>query len=217
MKTVTITSKNTFLSTKAEGIWIHNNRCDSYCNFYGQDYPFEVEFTAHTGGAVNTLRNIEYYMEAYKYAENCYDRFHDLDFNFDEAVVYNTEQVSGLLNLNLMPKNNSPEIITYPKINFSSIDILYSKEEQKYRFNQFWDITDDRGEFNSTATRTMFNTEPNGYIRNLNQNNLNYNKNAFQRKKFRHYKNTVLLRRKVSGDRNIIISTAVNMNLKSSR
>ena len=214
---LTITSKNTFLSTKAEGIWIHNNRCDSYCNFYGQDYPFEVEFTAHTGGAVNTLRNIEYYMEAYKYAENCYDRFHDLDFNFDEAVVYNTEQVSGLLNLNLMPKNNTPEIITYPKINFSSIDILYSKEEQKYRFNQFWDITDDRGEFNSTATRTMFNTEPNGYIRNLNQNNLNYNKNAFQRKKFRHYKNTVLLRRKVSGDRNIIISTAVNMNLKSSR
>jgi hypothetical protein len=214
---LTISSKNTFLSTKANGIWIHNNRCDSYCNFYDVDYPFEVEFGNHTGGVVNTLRNVEYYMEAYKYAENCYDRFHDLDFNFDEAIIHNSEQVSGLLRLNLQPKNNTPEMLKYPKVNYSNIDIVYSKEEQKYRFNQFWDITADRGEFNSTATRTIFNTEPNGYIRNLNFNNLNYNKNAFQRKKFRHFKNSVFLRRKKSGDRNIIISTAVNMNLKSSR
>ena len=114
-----------------------------------------------------------------------------------------------------MPKNNAPEIVTYPKVNVNTIDILYSKVEQKYRFNQFWDITDDRGEFNNQATRTIFNTEPNGYIRNLNANNLNYNKAQLERKKFRHYKNTVFLRRKVSGDRNIVVSTAVKMNLKS--
>jgi len=116
-----------------------------------------------------------------------------------------------------MPKNNAPEIVTYPKVNFNNIDILYSKVEQKYRFNQFWDITADRGEFNSTATRTIFNTEANGYIRNLNENNLNYNKSQLQRKKFRHYKNTILLRRKRSGDRNMIVNTAVKMNLKSPR
>ena len=214
---LTISSKNTFLSTKVDGIWEHNNRCDSYCNFYGADYPFEVEMSVHTVNVVNTLRNVEYYMEAYKYAENCYDRFHDLDFNFDEAIIYNSEQVSGLLKLNLMPKNNAPEIVTYPKVNVNTIDILYSKVEQKYRFNQFWDITDDRGEFNNQATRTIFNTEPNGYIRNLNANNLNYNKAQLERKKFRHYKNTVFLRRKVSGDRNIVVSTAVKMNLKSPR
>jgi hypothetical protein len=214
---LTITSKNTFLSTKGDGVWDHNNRCDSYCNFYGADYPFEVEMSVHTSNVVNTLRNVEYYMEAYKYAENCYDRFHDLDFNFDESIIYNSEQVSGLLKLSLMPKNNVAEILEYPKVNTSNIDILYSKEEQKYRFNQFWDITDDRGEFNSQATRTIFETEPNGYIRNLNPNNLNYNKPQIERKKFRHYKNTVFLRRKVSGDRNMVVATAVKMNLKSPR
>ena len=214
---LTISSKNTFLSTKGDSVWDHNNRCDSYCNFYGADYPFEVEMSVHTMNVVNTLRNVEYYMEAYKYAENCYDRFHDLDWNFDEAIIYNSEQVSGLLKLSLMPKNNVVELLEYPKVNVSNIDILYSKEEQKYRFNQFWDITDDRGEFNSTVARTIFNTEPNGYIRNLNPNNLNYNKSQIERKKFRHYKNTVFLRRKVSKDRNIVVATAVKMNLKSPR
>lgn len=212
-----IPSKNTFLSISGSELWRHNDRCDSYCNYYGTDYPFEVEWAAVTPQQVNTLRSIEYYMEVFKYDDNCYDRFHVLDFNFDEAVIYNSEQCSGLLKLNLSPKNNAPEIITYPKVNFDTIDILYSKVEQKYRFNQFWDITDDRGEFNPAAERMIWNTQPNGYIRDLNPNNLNYNKFQLERKKFRHYKNTVLLRRKVCGNRNIVVSIANNKNLYSPR
>ncbi|MHA1969233.1 MAG: hypothetical protein ACW964_15715, partial [Candidatus Hodarchaeales archaeon] len=201
-----IPGKVNFMSTKSEGIWKHNDRCDSYCNFYGIDYPFEVEWAVVTPQVVNTLRSVEYYMEVYKYNENCYDRFHVLDFNFDEAVVYNSEQNSGLLRLNLKPKNDAPGTLNYPQINPTNIDILYSKEEQKYRFNQFWDITADRGEFNPAAERAMWDTEANGYVRNLNPNNLDYNKLETQRKKFRHYKNTILLRRKVCGNRNMTIS-----------
>ncbi|TXG78742.1 hypothetical protein E6Q11_00390 [Candidatus Dojkabacteria bacterium] len=201
-------SKHNFLSIDDRAFWRHNYRCDLYCNYYGVDYPFEVEFTTVTPQQVNTVRSIEYYMEVYRYDQNCYDRFHVLDFNFDEAVVYNTEQCSGLLRLNISPKNNAPQIVAYPQVNPTNIDILYSKEEQKYRFNQFWDITDDRGEFNPAAERMIWNTEPNGYIRNLNPNNLNYDKFQLERKKFRHYKNTVLLRRLVSGNRKMLISLA---------
>ena len=214
---LTIPSKNTFMTTKMGGIWKHADTTSSYCKFYGKDYPFEVEFTLNTKTEVHTLRNILYYMEVFKYAENGDDRFHVLDFNFDEAIVYNSEQCSGLLDLNLMPKNNAPKIVTYPRINPTSIDILYSKEEQKYRFNQFWDVTDNRGEFDLDIQRTIFLTEPNGYVRNLNPDNLNYAKEALQRKKFRHYKNTVLLRRKVSGDKNMKIALAVQLTLRSPR
>ena len=211
-------SKNTFMTTKGDGIWVHNSNCESYCNFYGKDYPFEVEFVVNSkGNQVETLRNVEYYMEVYKNAKNCDDRFHVLDFNFDEAVVYNTEQCSGLLKLNLMPKNNAPEILNYPAINPTNIDILYTKEEQKYRFNQFWDITDDRGEFNAAAQRTILLTEPNGYIKSLNPANLNYDKLELQRKKFRHYKHIVLLRRNVSGDKNMILSMSILKKLISPR
>lgn len=210
-------SKNTYMTTKGGGLWVHADNCNSYCNFYGQNYPFEVEFSLHTQNQINTLRNVMYFMEVYKYADNCFDRFHELDFNFDEAVVYNSEQCSGLLKLILQPKNNAPEILNYPVINATDINILFSKEEQKYRFNQFWDITADRGEFNPNAQRTIFNTQPNGYIKDLNPNNLNYGKSALERKRFRHYKNTVLLRRLISGDKNMIISLAAQMNLNSPR
>ncbi len=209
--------KNTFMSILDNGIWIHNQRCDLYCNYYGIDYPFEVEYMVNTIQTVNTLRSIEYIMEVYKYAPNCYDRFHVLDFNFDEAVIYNTEQVSGLLKLNLEPKNQPIQMLQFPVVNFSSIDIIFSKVENKYRFNQFWDITDDRGEYNPAAQRVIWNTGTNGYIRVLNPNNLNYAKDPFQRKKFRHYTCSVFLRRKVSGDRKMLVMLTNNKDLMSPR
>jgi hypothetical protein len=210
--------KNTFLTVKDSGIWIHNSvTANTYCNFYGKDYPFEVEYMVDTVQTVNTVRSIEYQLECFKYAPNNYDRFHVLDFNFDQAVVYNTEQVSGMLNLNLAPKNNPMEMIKYPVIHVNMIDILYSKVENKYRFNQFWDITDNRGEYNPNAQRMIWNTSANGYNRTLNNNNLNYNKPSFQRKKFRHYTNTVFLRKKVCGDRKMLVILTNNKQLYSPR
>lgn len=196
-------AKNTFMTIVDQSIWKHNNRCDLYCNFYNEDYPFEVEFKVDTTPGVTTIRNIEYYMQVFQFNENCRDRFHVLDFNFDEAIIYNSEQTSGLLSLNLSPKNNSLLLASFPIVGFNQINILYSKEEQKYRFNQFWDVTRDRGEFSPTAAETIWNTEPNGYIKNLNPVNLNYTKNELQRKKFRHYDTRVLLRRNVSGNKNM--------------
>lgn len=223
--TLNMPGKNTFMTVNPfdkRGIWIHNVRCDLYCNYYGIDYPFEIEFMVNTGQTVNTLRSIEYIMEAYKYAVNCYDRFHVLDYNFDEAIIHNTEQVSGLLKLNLSPKENPTAILGYPVIGVTDIQILFSKEENKYRFNQFWDVTDDRGEFfNPTipgfAQRPIWNTEDNGYIRTLNPINLNYAKNLFQRKKFRHYTTSVLLRKRVSGDRKMLVMIANTKDLYSPR
>jgi len=217
--------KNTFMTVNPldrNSLWIHNERCDLYCNYYGIDYPFEVEFTVNTGQDVNSLRSIQYILECYKYAPNCYDRFHVLDFNFDEATVYNTEQTSGLLKLILNPKNDPTAILQYPIINPTNINVLFSKEENKYRFNQFWDITEDRGEFFNSlipgfAQRAIWDTQPNGYIRLLNANNLNYNKADFQKKKFRHYTVSVLLRKLVSGDRKMLVMLSDVKNLLSPR
>lgn len=214
--TLLIPGKNTFLSVLANSVWLHNYVCDSYCNYYGTDYPFEIEFQADTVQQIVTLRSLEYQLECFIYSENCHDRFHVLDFNFDEAIIYNSEQCSGLLRLNIIPKNNPTAMIQYPIINPNFIDILYSKEENKYRFNQFWDITNDRGEF-TNVQETPFLTEPNGYIRNLNPVNLNYNKFQTERKKFRHYRNVALLRRTVSGNVKMLFNIANIKNLNSPR
>ena len=233
-------TKDVFISTKGTGGWRHNGICDKYCNYYGVDYACEIDMPITTGQTVMTTRSIEYIMEAYrKNYNNCVDSHHVLDFNFDKVVFYNSEQVSGYLNLNVYPKNNLVLARQYPKLNgnLQSFDILFSKEENKYRFNQFWDITKNRGEFptgstypptgvtlpNSTVLAGNYNnqhmwlTEPDGYTRILNPANLDYNKPQMQRKKFRHYMNFLNLKRTYSGDVNIVLKINNSKNELSQR
>ena len=195
-------------------LWRHNARCDSYANYYNVQYPWEIELVANTGQTVNTVRSMEYQMEAYVYKNDpgylCGDdKWEDLNFNFDQSIIYNNEQVSGILQLTPTPFNNPILELTYPIINLNSIDILCSKVEQKYRFNQFWDITNDRGEFADPAgvvtQQSIWDTEVNGYIKNLNPINLNYLKSPLQHKKFRNYFTNVILRRMNSGNRNMLL------------
>jgi len=202
-------------------LWRHNYRCDLFANYYGEDYPWEVEFVENSGQIVNTVRNLEYQLESYVYKGDMFngcgdDRWHDLDFNFDEAIVHNTEQVSGLLRINEEPKNDPLARLTYPQINLTDIDVVASKIEQKYRINQFWDITNDRGEF-TNAEQQIFFTQENGYIRDLNAANLNYDKDPLQHKKFRHYYNKFLLRRRISNDRKMLLklnNTKLNLSFR---
>jgi len=233
-------SKHTFMTTKENGVWRHNDSCNSYCNYYGINYPFEVELPMVTGQTITTVKSMEYMLECYKRSEfNCVDQYQVLDFNFDRAVVFNAEQVSGYLNLNLFPKNNITLSLAYPKLNLTnpSYDILFSKEENKYRFNQFWDITKDRGEFpigsvypNTTPVipgttilpgahtqENLWITQSNGYIKVLNPVNLDYNKDPLQRKKLRHYLNLLHLRKDVSGDTNMILKITNSKNQISLR
>jgi hypothetical protein len=233
-----IPTKTNFLSTKNGGMWKHNASCTTYCNYYGVDKPFEVEFPIITGQTVVTKRSLEYILECYKRSNyNCVDQFQVLDFNFDQAVVFNAEQVSGYLNLNLFPKNNVTLSLQYPQVNLNSIDILFSKEENKYRFNQFWDITKDRGEFPTGSNypptgplvpgttvlqgpyteEFLWMTEPNGYIKSLNPTNLDYQKPELQRKKFRHYINFLNLSRSVSGNVNMVLKIVNSKNVISPR
>lgn len=214
--TFLLPSKTHFMSVSDKGIWKHNLRCDLFCNFYGQDYPFEVEFVSSTGQMVNSVRNIEYMMEAYRYYNNCADKFHILDQNFDQAMVYNSEQVSGLLELVVKDKSNPLNLLTYPQVGTQSIKINFSKEEQKYRFNQFWDITKDRGEF-SGGSAPMFITSPNGYEFAINPGYVNYQKPVLERKKFRHNVNRVWLRKFKSGDVKLLLKLSNQKLLQSPR
>jgi hypothetical protein len=233
-----LSGRNKHYTTKIGSIWEHNAGCNDYCNFYNVQYPFEIGIPFNTGKQVATIRSLEYYLECYKRdSEFCVDQYHVLDYNFDQAVLFNSEQVSGYLNLNIYPKNNVALAENYPVINLGSVDILVSKEEQKYRFNQFWDITKDRGEFpdgsgypptgqlipNTTRLlgnyeeNQIWNTKANGYVQTLNPVNLNYNKNQLQRKRFRHYNNFVKLIKNNPQDVNMIVKFVEMKGLYSPR
>lgn len=214
--TFLIPGRNHFMSVKNNSIWKHNITCTSYCNFYGVDYPFEIEFVSSTGQQVASMRSIEYILEVYNYSNQCRDRFHVLDQNFDQAIVYNSEQVSGVLQLNLKAKNNPLAMLNYPQINSNYIAIQYSKEENKYRFNQFWDITNNRGEYSPNAI-PMFNVAADGYKFNINPAYVNYNKSPLEHKKFRHYVNRVFLRKTISGNNKMLFKLSNEKLLQSPR
>jgi hypothetical protein len=211
-----VSSRNHFMSVDDYNIWKHNERCDSFCNFYGRDYPFEIEYVASTGQEVATLKSIEYQLECYKYANDCRDVNHVLDFNFDRAVIHNTEQVSGDLKLVTKSKSDPIALLDYPIVRQSQIDIAVAKEENKYRFNQFYDITRNRGEL-TTNYEPIWETQANGYIRSINSLYTNYGKNSLQHKRFRHYMTKVLLKREVSGDIKMLFRLSNNKITKSFR
>jgi hypothetical protein len=205
-----------FMTVKGPSVYKHNKRWDSYCNFYGVDYPFEVEFPTSTANTITTIRNGEYVLENYIFSNDGMSAHEVLDHNFDQAVVYNNEQISGALNLVLKPKSDPIGMLTYPRINANNIDILFSKEENTYRFNQFWDITKDRGEFTTTRT-PMWLTDCNGYVRKINSDYVNYNKAPLERKKFRHYADRFILIRKISGNVKMLLKMFTTKKLHSPR
>lgn len=211
-----IQTDNHFITISESMFWKHNESCTSYCEFYGQQFPFELEFVSTNGLDVGSMRNVEYNMECYKFWDRCDNAQHLLDYNFDQAMIYNSEQISGMLNLNLQFKNKIKQTDFYPKINARSIDIEYTKEEQKYRFNQFWDITHDRGEFRETF-QPMFINSADGFNKEINRRYVNYGKLPYERKKFRHNWNKVFLRKINPEDVKMIFKFGVTKSLKSFR
>lgn len=192
----TFQTENNFITYANRGLWKHNAICNSYCNFYGKAYPFEIEFSVSNGQQTSILASLEWNLEAYKYTSNCIDAYHLLDYNFDELIIHNSEQNSGLVKLFPRPKQiTSP----YPLNYTNRTEVEYSKVEQKYRVNQFTDLTRDRGEFSGKQI-PMFNSEPNGYRKTLNRLYFDYNKDQFQRKKFRHNTHKVILRKNNNTD-----------------
>lgn len=180
-----IQTENHFVTAKGKTLYKHNERCDLYSNFYGIDYPFEIELSTTTGQQVHILDNLEYIVEGYTYKNNCRDKFNMPYANFDKLIVSNAEQISGLLNL--VQEDESPYVNeTYPIFNGAGYDVLFSKNEQKIRVSQFDDITKDRGQVSGNQFALWY-SHGSGYKRIINPGAINYLKDSYQRQNFRGY------------------------------
>jgi len=236
--TLLIPAHSHFYTIKNNSFWKHNERFDSFTNYYNssldynpsKDYGWEVEYNIVTPNQVTTLRSIEYYMEAYKYYNDGKDMFHILDENFDRALIYNSEQVSPLLNLKIKDKNNPLQALLFPIAGPINTQILASKEENKYRFNNFYDITKDRQEFSTFVSTVpgfmtpgsginipMFITAADGYHKTINPAYIDVLKDPLQHKKFRHFGNKIVLRKTKSGDKKMLLKLVNSKMLNSSR
>jgi hypothetical protein len=207
-----------FLSIKDNAIWKHNEATDSFCSFYGVDYPFEIEYIINNQMSTQILRSIEYYLEVGKYFNAGKDFHQILDANFDYMMVHNNEQHSGLLHLNLQSKKDLSSLFNYPRYNAREerMEILFNKEEQTYRVNQFTDLTRDRGEFTKN-NYPFWTTDANGYTRSLNPISVDYAKPVQHQKKFRSVWHKVLFQKYNCEDKKYIFKFANNKQSISAR
>lgn len=198
-------------------IWKHNETYSSYCNFYNTDHPFAIQLPVNNQVNVETIRSIEFYAETYVYS-NQLDYFHVLDTTFDYAIISNSEQVSGWLHLNPIIRNQVSQQFLYPYYNSTSnqYEVKIDKVENRYRFNQFWDITKDRGEYSGLQIPLVL-TESNGYKFELNPVGVDYAKPQTQRKKFRHKTSKVYLEREVSANNKITLHFSDTKQTQSPR
>lgn len=201
-----IQTKRHFATVKRSIIWKHNSQDEEYCNFYGVDYPWEIEYPYTNLEAVTTLESLEYQLQAF---DNQPDRAHILNENFDRAVIWNTEQCSGLLKLHMREPNRVASVLEYPKYTSDSVHVEVAKVENKYRFNQIRDLVRDRGEF-TFNWKNIWKVKPNGYEKELNTENINYQKLPGQRKKIRNFSNIVFLRKTISKKVKFLLTLIVN-------
>lgn len=176
----------TIINPSTGSIWLHNSTCSSYCKYYNTQYNWEFELLNLNKKGTAYIKSLEYTLESFKYDNNCIDKFHQLLDNFSHMFIYNTEQTTGMLKLDYRQPNNPIAALQYPIIDDTNktTSILFSKEEQKYRVNSFWDVTKDRGEF-TTNTFFLINTANNGYNYSINPTAIDLLKSELQRKTIR--------------------------------
>jgi hypothetical protein len=198
-------------------IWKHNEIYTSYCNFYNIDYPFSIELPVNNQTNIETIRSFEFYAETYVYKTQ-WDYFHVLDTTFDYAIMHNSEQISGWLHLNSIIRNQVSQQFLYPYYNntLDQYEIKIDKVENRYRINQFWDITKDRGEYSGLQIPLIL-TESNGYKFEINPIGVDYAKPQTQRKKFRHKTSKVYLEKEVSGNNKITLHFSDTKQTQSPR
>ena len=210
-------SKSTFLTVNGGGkLWRHNATTQSFCNFYGQNYPCEIEYYTNSQTLETVLQSVEWLLESYQYAPNGTDKFLNFDESFDQVMISNREQNSTLQNMQLKQWNNPYDALNYPQFIGATRTVLYSKVENKYRLNDFYDYTKDRGEF-TLANTPMLTTSANGYTFTPNTSYFNLFKPWNQLKKFRYTGTRIFMRKSSLGANSLTIRYANTKNQLSPR
>lgn len=120
------------------GLWSHYPFNSSYQVFYGKLYPFIIEFPVPTKGSHSQLRQIDFWLQVKKY----YDQYNDVDVfgvGFNKAIIYNSHQNSGLLELVHQKNDNGSQLLEYPKYNTNSIEVLQTEIGGKWSINYLYD------------------------------------------------------------------------------
>jgi hypothetical protein len=132
-------------------------------------------------------------------------------------MIYNKEQNATLQNMFLKPWNDPYAALNYPNFSGPTRQVLYQKVENKYRLNDFYDYTKDRGQFFVTSNIPMISTNADGYTFNTNTAYFDLSKPWNQLKRMRFMGTRIFMRKMNLGKNSLTIRYANTKNQYSPR
>lgn len=156
--------------------WKHNKKY-SYQNFYGNLYPFIVEYVSATSPSINKVWDyLKLVTEAKRYNEDNNEFLDERYITFNRGIFYNSRQTTGLLNFVVKDLNNVPEdYLSQQVTNFGGDTIIIDKNETDWTLNDLRDIRVNYDE--PIFNKNLSDLSDNYYIdKVVNNNVINYNK-----------------------------------------
>ena len=148
-----------FQTITQTGTWNHNLSPLTYQTYYNRFYPYIIEYAVNNAPNTHMVNSVTYNQDIHKYYNrNDYyslGSYNDKNTpNFTKAIVYNKEQISGLINLIPQIPNDARQRLLYPRVSRFGTEVLLTKKDLKNTFNGFWDSTNNKENF-----QTLFSTK----------------------------------------------------------
>ena len=175
-----------FEPIRTSSTWKHLTDPTLYNNFYGCVAPYIIEYPFSYQYQDEIVQNVIDYTKAFVYLPSTIGVFDDNrkiqvdDRYFTNSILYNDQQSSGMLNLVANPQNNMKAYLSYPKYNSDSKDILYTKSDNFYQYNTFWNVVNSK-----TIPIFVTSCESMSIDKELNEDNMDYSTRSFRKQQIR--------------------------------
>lgn len=167
-------------------IWRHLTDVVNYNKYYGNVEPYIIEYPFAYQSYDEILQNVKDYSKVYNYLPIPDGVFNDnaqvaVDNQwFNKAVLYNSQQSTGVLELVPKPMHNLKQYLTYPMYNEFSKTITYTKSDNFYQYNTFWGLVKNKALPLFTTTCESLSID-----KVVNQANMDYGKRSFKKEPLR--------------------------------
>jgi hypothetical protein len=163
-------------------IWRHLTDPTLYNKYYGSIEPYVIEYPFAFEYFDQLIQNIKDYSKVYRYLSNTegvpspVEKIEIDNEFFNKAWVYNGNQCTGLLELEVKPLRNLKSYMSYPVYNTDSKTITFTKSDGFYNYNTFWDVVRDK-----LSPLFLRSCESLSIDKELNQENMDYGKKSFSK------------------------------------
>lgn len=183
---ITNSSTDKFTESRTACLHRHLTNITLYNNYYGRIEPYIIEYPFSTSPNTEILQSVIDYTKAFQYTLdgtgvfNYNDKIEVDDMWFNNVIIYNGQQSSGILEMVSKPHHNLQTYMSYPLYRSDRKTITYTKCNNFYHYNTFWSIVKDK-----SLPLFLTSCESLSIDKIVNQSNMDYSTRSFKKESFR--------------------------------